>query len=305
MPVSALPGEPQEPRIGHSPSTVAQRKQQLLDAAAELFAANGYAATRVEDICRRAGVAKGLFYWYFPTKQELFAELVRTMRQRLRRAQAEAMDPQADCVTRIRQGTEASVRFHAEHAGYFALLDVERADASHAEVLREGGAVYLPRRRRARDAPASAKGTIRDGDPGLLALGVLGAVSSFTHAWRNGRTEVDADELAERCRRLGHPRAWPADPQRPRPPCHGLIGTLNITRCGAAREQSFVAELLHVADPGRPALIEDGRQLTYAELAARGDERTRRRSASTDAATGRSCSSPAPTRSSTSSATSH
>ena len=41
------------------------------------------------------------------------------------------------------------------------------------------------------------EGTIRDGDPGLLALGVLGAVSSFTHAWRNGRTEVDANELAE------------------------------------------------------------------------------------------------------------
>ena len=57
-----------------------ERKQQLIDAAAELFAANGYAATRIQDICRRAGVAKGLFYWYFPTKQELFAELVRTMR---------------------------------------------------------------------------------------------------------------------------------------------------------------------------------------------------------------------------------
>ena len=55
-----------------------ERKQQLVDAAAELFAANGYAATRIQDICRRAGVAKGLFYWYFPTKEELFAELVRS-----------------------------------------------------------------------------------------------------------------------------------------------------------------------------------------------------------------------------------
>ena len=87
MSVSALPGEPQdEPTAERRPLTDhgRQRKQQLLDAAAELFAANGYAATRVEDICRRAGVAKGLFYWYFPTKQELFAELVRTMRHRLR-----------------------------------------------------------------------------------------------------------------------------------------------------------------------------------------------------------------------------
>ena len=77
-----------------------ERKQQLVDAAAELFAANGYAATRIQDICRRAGVAKGLFYWYFPTKQELFAELVRSMRLRLRKAQAAAMDPDADPLTR-------------------------------------------------------------------------------------------------------------------------------------------------------------------------------------------------------------
>ena len=120
-----------------------ERKQQLVDAAAELFAANGYAATRIQDICRRAGVAKGLFYWYFPTKEELFAELVRTMRQRLRKAQAAAMDPDADPLTRIRQGTEASVRFNVDHAGYFSLLDVERGDASHAALLREGSEVYL------------------------------------------------------------------------------------------------------------------------------------------------------------------
>src|SRR3954447_22816455 len=120
-----------------------ERKQQLVDAAAELFAANGYAATRIQDICRRAGVAKGLFYWYFPTKQELFAELVRSTRLRLRKAQAAAMDPDADPLTRIRQGTEASVRFNVDHAGYFSLLDVERGDASHAALLREGSEVYL------------------------------------------------------------------------------------------------------------------------------------------------------------------
>lgn len=174
-----------------------ERKQQLIDAAAELFAANGYAATRIQDICRRAGVAKGLFYWYFPTKQDLFAELVRTMRQRLRKAQAAAMDPSADAVTRLRQGSEASVRFHVEHAGYFSLLDVELADAAHARVLREGAEVHL------RDVlslvrEAQAAGLVDPGEPAVaLAHGVLGAVSSFTHAWRAGRIDLSPDELAE------------------------------------------------------------------------------------------------------------
>ncbi len=173
-----------------------ERKQQLVDAAAELFAANGYAATRIQDICERAGVAKGLFYWYFPTKQELFAELVRSMRLRLRKAQAAAMDPTADPLTRVRQGTEASVRFNLEHAGYFSLLDVERADAAHAELLREGSEVYL------RDVIALIRrgqevGSVAaDEPPEALAHGVLGAVSSLTFAWRTGRLDMPAEDLA-------------------------------------------------------------------------------------------------------------
>lgn len=172
-----------------------ERKQQLIDAAADLFAASGYAATRVEDICRAAGVAKGLFYWYFPTKQALFAELVRSMRQRLRRAQAAAMDPAADALVRLRQGSEASVRFQLEHAGYFSLLDVERADAAHAELLRQGGDVYL-RDVLALVREAQATGLIDPDEPAqALAHGVLGAVSSLTHAWRTGRIDLPADEL--------------------------------------------------------------------------------------------------------------
>lgn len=173
-----------------------ERKQQLVDAAADLFATSGYSATRVEDICRRAGVAKGLFYWYFPTKQDLFAELVRSMRLRLRKAQAAAMDASADAVTRLRQGSEASVRFQLEHAGYFSLLDVERADADHAELLRQGVDVYR-RDVLALVREAQAAGLVDPAEPATaLAHGVLGAVSSLTHAWRAGRIDLPADQLA-------------------------------------------------------------------------------------------------------------
>jgi len=172
-----------------------ERKQQLVDAAAELFADHGYSATRIQDICKRAGVAKGLFYWYFPTKQDLFAELVRSMRLRLRKAQAAAMDPSADALVRLRQGSAASVRFQIEHAGYFSLLNVERADAGHAQVLREGGDVYL-RDVLALVREAQLADLVDPGEPtAALAHGVLGAVSSLTHAWRTGRIDVPADEL--------------------------------------------------------------------------------------------------------------
>lgn len=172
-----------------------ERKQQLVDAAMILFAHGGYNATRISDICAAAGVAKGLFYWYFPTKLDLFTEVVRSMRHRLRRAQADAMSG-ADAVTRIHQGTAASVLFMAEHATYFALVDVERADRTIADALRSSGQIYLADVT-ALVRQAQAAGQIPDTDPALLAIGVLGSVSSFSNAWRSDRIELTADELAE------------------------------------------------------------------------------------------------------------
>lgn len=173
-----------------------ERKQQLLEAAEALFTDRGYGATRISDICARAGVAKGLFYWYFPTKESLFAELVRTMRQQLRRAQAAAMTADANPVTRIRQGAEASVRFMAEHQPYFALLDVERTDDALADVMKEGSDVYAGDVRRL-VAEAQAAGLVPDADPAFYAVGVMGAVSSFSHAHRMGRVQMPIDELAQ------------------------------------------------------------------------------------------------------------
>ena len=172
-----------------------ERKQQLLRAAEDLFTERGYGATRISDICARAGVAKGLFYWYFPTKESLFAELVRTMRQQLRRAQAAAMDADADPITRIRQGTEASVRFMAEHQPYFALLDVERTDDSLAQVMREGSDVYAGDVRRLVQQ-AQRDGLVADADPSFYVVGILGAVSSFSNAHRVGRLRMPIDDLA-------------------------------------------------------------------------------------------------------------
>lgn len=174
----------------------AERRQQIVDAAITLFADNGYSATRISDICDAAGVAKGLLYWYFDAKLDVFAEVVLTMRQRLRRAQAAAFTDDADALTRIGQGARASVRFMAEHAGYYALVNVERNDPDVSRTLRQTGDVYFD------DVialieQAQSEGTVIDVSPRQLAVGVLGAVSSFTNALRAGSLDADVEEIAE------------------------------------------------------------------------------------------------------------
>ncbi len=74
----------------------------------------------------------------------------------------------------------------ADHAAYFALLDVERTDPEVADVLAEGAGVYLDDVRRLVEDGQRA-GTIADAPSDLIAVGVLGTVSSFSNSYRNGR----------------------------------------------------------------------------------------------------------------------
>jgi AcrR family transcriptional regulator len=172
-----------------------ERRLQLIEAAGELFAERGYDDTRIVDIVERAGVAKGLFYWYFENKEVLFRDLVEQNRLRLRQAQAAAIDLDAEPLRRIRQGAEASVRYMASHARLFSLIEVETVSVKLTDVLRQGTEVH------ARDVAAIvsegiADGTIRDEDPVLLAYGVVGAVGYYGHFQRTGRVDMGIDELA-------------------------------------------------------------------------------------------------------------
>jgi AcrR family transcriptional regulator len=55
----------------------AARRDAILSAALDEFAASGFAATRLDDVARRAGVAKGTIYLHFADKETLFQELIR------------------------------------------------------------------------------------------------------------------------------------------------------------------------------------------------------------------------------------
>ncbi|HVY47420.1 MAG TPA: helix-turn-helix domain-containing protein, partial [Minicystis sp.] len=54
----------------------AERRQELLRAARDVFATKGFHAAKVDDIVAAANVAKGTFYLYFRDKRSVFSELV-------------------------------------------------------------------------------------------------------------------------------------------------------------------------------------------------------------------------------------
>jgi AcrR family transcriptional regulator len=62
----------------HKEKAAARRREQILEAAVEVFAQKGFAAATVPEIARAAEVAAGTIYLYFPSKRELFVEVIKS-----------------------------------------------------------------------------------------------------------------------------------------------------------------------------------------------------------------------------------
>lgn len=75
-PLRPRAGSPAE-KGGARARRAAERREAILEAALDEFSARGFAATRLDDVARRAGVAKGTIYLHFADKETLFEELVR------------------------------------------------------------------------------------------------------------------------------------------------------------------------------------------------------------------------------------
>jgi len=73
-PAAPVPPKPASNRAERA----AERRGAIIEAAMDEFIARGFAATRLDDVAKRAGVAKGTIYLHFKDKESMFEELIRT-----------------------------------------------------------------------------------------------------------------------------------------------------------------------------------------------------------------------------------
>jgi TetR/AcrR family transcriptional regulator, mexJK operon transcriptional repressor len=92
-PAAASGGADAPPRRGGRPSREQAEKlrDEILDVATGLFLAEGYGATSIEEVARRAGISKRTFYHRFSDKAALFSAVVHRIIERLRPANREAL----------------------------------------------------------------------------------------------------------------------------------------------------------------------------------------------------------------------
>ena len=82
------------------PNIESDTRERILEVAAQLFAARGYAGTSVRDIAKELGIANPSLYYHFKSKKTLLAELLAEPLERVERAAKEAEGLSGDAKTR-------------------------------------------------------------------------------------------------------------------------------------------------------------------------------------------------------------
>ena len=172
-----------------------ERRRQLLAVAAERFAAGGYHQTPVAEVVAAAGVGKGVFYWYFSSKEELFLELLRESQHELRRRQRAAIGDVADPLERIEAGIRASMAWLHEHRHLAALFAFAATEERFGPAWRQGREVAVADVAR-HVKEGIVEGRIRDADPVVLSHAVWGVTDHLARTFLLERDEP-ADEVAD------------------------------------------------------------------------------------------------------------
>ena len=161
-----------------------QRREQLLEVAARIFAERGYQATTMDDVAEAAGVTKPLLYQHFNSKKDLYLELVDEVAGRILAGIAAANQQAATG----REKVELSLN------AYFLLVVEDRASFQLLYNRDHGGDDDLGRatRRVARALIAAIDPLIDAGlDEGhrrFLAAAMVGMAEGSTLAWIDSAT---------------------------------------------------------------------------------------------------------------------
>ncbi len=189
---------------------VDQKKQEkvagIFSAAEELFLSQGYHATTIEQVARKAGVSVGSIYVYFRSKEGLCLALLDKALDVQERYLSEAIDPAEDAVDSLRRLGRAYLRFFLAHPRYFKLLMfLEHGGLGHADLDGDPSHdAYALRTERQLQLVASLlidgvqRGQFREVDPMSAAQFLWGSwTGAISLTGRKGPTRVPLEDLPQ------------------------------------------------------------------------------------------------------------
>jgi AcrR family transcriptional regulator len=158
-----------------------ERRDAILQAATSLFAARGFAATRMTDIARVAGVSHGTVFLYFASKDALFRAALLEPLEAFAVRSLEIMDGDGSALARLRRLVREHVRDLAAERSYLQVLGEARARGERfGDLATEISAVIYR-------VVARLAGLVTEGiESGALAPGMPNIIAASYIAYLNG-----------------------------------------------------------------------------------------------------------------------
>ncbi len=120
--------DPSDTSMKRGRKPAAERCEQILSAAIQVFSEQGFRCTEVQQIADLAGVGKGTIYRFYPTKDELFQAAVEDVMQRLTARVDDAVHGVDDPLEHLRAGFKAYMAFFQAHPEAIELFVHESAE---------------------------------------------------------------------------------------------------------------------------------------------------------------------------------
>jgi AcrR family transcriptional regulator len=171
------------------------RRAHLMDFAARRFAEHGYHPTSVAEIVSGMGVGKGVFYWYFTSKEELLVEILREAQYDLRRCQELEIGDEADPVRRIELGIRASMQWISDRRHLSKLFQFAATEENFAPTIRRGQETAVADCAR-HVMDAIEQGRINDADPNVVSHAILGVTNHLASVYLL-RKDEPPDQVAD------------------------------------------------------------------------------------------------------------
>jgi AcrR family transcriptional regulator len=169
-----------------------KRRAQLLAVARDVFAANGYHATAMDEIAERAGVSKPVLYQHFPGKLELYIALLETNVEQLVDDVTNAMQSTTDNKQRVHNAVGAYYDFVNAENGAFRMVfesDLRGEPAVQTAVERATSACVS-----AITETITADAGLPEAQAQLLASGLVGLSQVSARYWQDNHNTIDRDE---------------------------------------------------------------------------------------------------------------
>ncbi|SON63266.1 putative HTH-type transcriptional regulator YfiR [Mycobacterium simulans] len=183
-----------------------KRREEIMAAAKKVFAGKGFHATTIADIAKQAGLAYGLVYWYFDSKDDLFHALMASEEEALRTHLSatlssftgEAAAPRTSFHAPLKAGVQATFEFFEADKATVKLL-FRDAYALGDRFEKHLGGIY---ERFIDDietfiVAAQERGEVVSAPPRMIAYTVAALVGQLAHRRLSTDDDVTAAQVAD------------------------------------------------------------------------------------------------------------